>query len=164
MSGQKPYQTACSWSFKAGSDLRCWMKSWTILTLSSSPGSKPLLSWRTNLSFCSEINSVSMLASPGRSCEVSYDNSISNCISVSWEAHSFFHSECLVNQWRLADTGLFEARCQHRYEIHEDVIPFLSPKFGNFVHFSISQLIALDDHPNSPRANTNYFISGGLEL
>lgn len=64
----RPYQTACSWSFKAGSDLRRWIKSWTILTLSSSPGS-PLLSWRW-------YNLVLMLVLPSRSCEESFDNSI----------------------------------------------------------------------------------------
>jgi hypothetical protein len=60
------------------------MKSCTVLTLFSSPGSKPLLSWRINLSFCDEMSSVSMFASPRSRFEISYGNSVINspCCSV----------------------------------------------------------------------------------
>jgi hypothetical protein len=54
------------------SGLQRSIKSQTILRLCSSPGSKPLLSWRTNLSFSGEMNSSSMPASPGLSCEAIY--------------------------------------------------------------------------------------------
>jgi len=69
---EKPYQTACNLSFRAGISLLRWMNSRTVLTMSLSPHWKPLLSCRTNLLFCGEMNSVSMFASPGLSCDTSY--------------------------------------------------------------------------------------------
>jgi hypothetical protein len=72
------YQIACSCSPKSGMLLRDSTNSRTILTLSCSPGSKPLLSWRTNLLFCGEMNSVSIFALPRSRFETSYGDDVSD--------------------------------------------------------------------------------------
>ena len=99
-------QIACSWSFKDIFSRRS-MNSRTMLTLPMSPASKPLLSWRTNLLFCGDLNSVSMTASPRVRFEVSYRDSMNaSFVIVSGAAHRISHSERVLDQRRFANTGL----------------------------------------------------------
>ena len=63
------YQTACSWSFNSRLLSLSAMKFRTILRLSTSPGSRPRLSWRTNRLFWLERISRFMSAWPRSICD-----------------------------------------------------------------------------------------------